>query len=294
MNAWNSDAAHETFKTQKTGFFSKSENGTISLNAASIAMTIRNLVQEGTDPFTSETRRKAREIVAANPSLNTPEMPFPRPAFGYCVKWVSEVGNQEFLDGLLAHADKYLGPTWSRGGLYYPTQTQKEDSEGNWTEVDPFTGNSAIAYARLNVFDGQRKMWEGAWASQQVLNAPVIDDIDFSEVDFLRCKWDETRTAMIITLRSWNGSNKRYSSLSLAILSICNLKPKPTAQPFRITFTIRNLPVCRYGVYINKKLSTVEVIADFGTTVSLFVEVTGDETDVIVKKIQDAQDGGVA
>jgi hypothetical protein len=105
MNAWSPDVAHETFKTQKTGFFSKSKNGTISPNAAPVAMTIRKLVQEGADPFTSETRQKAREIIASS-SISTSEIPFPLPVFGYCVKRVSEVGSQEFLDGLLAHADK--------------------------------------------------------------------------------------------------------------------------------------------------------------------------------------------
>jgi hypothetical protein len=103
-------------------------------------------------------------------------------------------------------------------------------------------------------------MWEGAWSLQQVLDALVIDDIDFSAVDFLRCKWDEPRTAMILTLRSWDGTNKMCVLLQLAILSICKWEPNLTSPSFRINFTIRNLPVGQYGVYTGNKLSTVEVV----------------------------------
>jgi hypothetical protein len=43
-------------------------------------------------------------------------------------------------------------------------------------------------------------------------------------------------------------------------------------------------------VYIptGNKLSTVEVVTDFGTIVPLFIEVAGDEIDVIVKNVQGA------
>jgi hypothetical protein len=38
------------------------------------------------------------------------------------------------------------GP-WT-GGLHYADNTTKCDKDGNWVEVDPFTGNGAIGYAR--------------------------------------------------------------------------------------------------------------------------------------------------
>jgi hypothetical protein len=78
----------------------------------------------------------------------------PPPNYRPChivIKWVSEVGDEPTLSGLLNHADRYMQPTWTNGGLHYADNTTKCDKDGNWVEVDPFTGNGAIGYARLNV-----------------------------------------------------------------------------------------------------------------------------------------------
>jgi hypothetical protein len=130
--------------------------------------------------------------------------------YGYVLKGVSEVGDQATLDGLLAHADQFTQPVWDRGGLYYALSAHKENSEGNWTEMERFTGNGAIGYARLNVFDGQRKMWTDPWTPKHVSEAPFVDGFDFSSgIDFLRCRWDDLRGAFIMTMRTWDGSSKR-------------------------------------------------------------------------------------
>ena len=75
--------------------------------------------------------------------------------------------------------------------------------------MDPFTGNSAVGYARLNVFDGQRKMWADPWTSEHISAAPHIEGVDLaSGVDFLRGCWVESVRAMVITMRSWDGKVK--------------------------------------------------------------------------------------
>jgi hypothetical protein len=60
----------------------------------------------------------------------------------------------------LAYADENLDPVWEKGGLYYPRNDKLENGEPKWTHMDPFSGNAAIGYSRLNVRDGQKKMWD--------------------------------------------------------------------------------------------------------------------------------------
>ncbi|MDY0749015.1 hypothetical protein SNE35_31240 [Paucibacter sp. R3-3] len=74
--------------------------------------------------------------------------------FGWVAAWAAEMGDEETLQGLLGHADRFMRPTWSRGGLYYPRNDQAEDGFGNRTLVEPHTGNVLLGYARLNVRDG--------------------------------------------------------------------------------------------------------------------------------------------
>jgi hypothetical protein len=74
-----------------------------------------------------------------------------------------------------------------RGSLFYPRNDRETDKDGHPTAVELFTGNSAIGYARLNVFDGQRKMWLEPWTAKQLSSAPYVDGVDLaSGVDFLR------------------------------------------------------------------------------------------------------------
>lgn len=136
--------------------------------------------------------------------------PYNSPTFGYVVQWVSEVGNKAALEGLLTHADKYMNPTWRNGGLFYPRNDQETDKDGHLTTVDPFTGNCAIGYARLNILDGRRKMWLEPRTPEQVASAPFVDCVDLSSgVDFLRGAWDEVQKALIVTMRSWDSEKKK-------------------------------------------------------------------------------------
>lgn len=95
---------------------------------------------------------------------------------------------------------------FKNGGLFYPRNDQATDSEGCWTHMDPFSENAAIGYARLNVEDGQKKMWERPWTKEYLQTQPWVDGLHFNQgVDCLRGVWDEQVQAMIITVREWAG-----------------------------------------------------------------------------------------
>jgi hypothetical protein len=103
---------------------------------------------------------------------------------GWVAAWASEMGDEGTRDGVLAYADKYLSPTHSDGGLYYPRNDTLYDDSGHYVEVDPMAGNVLFAYARLNVADGLWRLynqpWDAAHFSEPAITA-VGDDIDISE-----------------------------------------------------------------------------------------------------------------
>ncbi|KAL5347915.1 hypothetical protein ACLOAV_007326 [Pseudogymnoascus australis] len=218
MNSWNSAEVRSTFHSQVLGFFNRGSSGSVSLNQPPVAHTIRRLVAEqGADPDAPETLRKAREIVASSGPGRKP--PFAQPALGYVVQWLSELGEEELLSGILKHADTYLHPSWENGGLYYPRCDQPADGSGNSTLMDPYTGNGAIGYARLNVENGQKTMWERPWTGDFVRRKPFVDTTAFEDggVDFLRAGWNEASNAFIVTAKTWHGKD------SSAELSFGNL-----------------------------------------------------------------------
>lgn len=70
--------------------------------------------------------------------------------------------------------------------------------------MDPFSGNAAVVYARLNVDDGQKKMWGQPWTKEYLQTQPWVDGLEFNQgLDCLRGVWDEQAKAMIITVREW-------------------------------------------------------------------------------------------
>lgn len=211
MNSWNSAEVHASYPSQSLGFFTQVSEDRVNLNDPAVGFAIRGLVEkENADPQALSTVEKARAIVAAIPASEKPQAPYPTPEFGFMAQWVSEVGDPKTLSGLLKHADTFMNPTWKRGGLYYSRNYDMCDKDGNWTLVDPYTGNGAIGYARLNVYDGQKKMWEKPWTAEDFASRPFVDGVDLSgSVDFLRGAWDPESGAMVVTLRTWDGSSAR-------------------------------------------------------------------------------------
>ena len=95
-----------------------------------------------------------------------PAMPYRSPALGYAALWLSEVGDRERLTALLDHADRFMQPTTEHGGLFYPRVDRSTDAAGRMTYMDPLTGNALLAYARINVVDGMRAMYERPWTAR--------------------------------------------------------------------------------------------------------------------------------
>jgi hypothetical protein len=208
MNSWNSQSIHSLFPEQSVGFFTKAPGGRVNVNDEGVAKLIRELAKsEGADPQAWSTKEKAQKL--AKKIDDAPQAPFSQPVYGYVAQWVSEVADPAMNDGLLRHADTFLNPSWEKGGLYYPHNDTRSDEQGNWKFVDPYTGNGAIAYARLNVPDGQKKMWEKPWSKEHFSGFPFVDGISLaSDVDFFRGNWDSGKGAFVVTLRTWDGATK--------------------------------------------------------------------------------------
>jgi hypothetical protein len=214
MNAWNPTFARNTWR-QSLGFLSRVEEDRVNLNTAEVAHSIRQLVHDkGTDPDSPETIRKAVEMAK---SIKFLDLGYADPNFGYVLQWASEVGDQRTLDGLLTHADKFMSPKFERGGLFYPSALcPQTDDEGNYVQVDTYTGNAAIGYARLNVSDGQRIMFEKPWTKDFLKSRPYIENIVLGDdVDCVRATWDDTLQALVLTMRSRDGHTKRLVPMCL-------------------------------------------------------------------------------
>ncbi|KAE8372852.1 hypothetical protein BDV26DRAFT_82392 [Aspergillus bertholletiae] len=224
MNAWNSEFVRSSYAKQAAGFITHSAGG-IQLQHPGIGATIREaMATENADPNSPETIQRAREKYLRAPPSGLRHM---LPHFGYVVTWLSELGKRAELDALLCYADSRFAPTWERGGLYYPRRDQIFDESGEWAFVDPFTGNAAIGYARLNVEDGQKKMWEKPWTREDLRSRPWVDGLDYSlGVDCLRGWWDGDEQAMVVALRAWEEKTD-----------------------IDVKFYVRNLPAGGWAVY---------------------------------------------
>lgn len=261
MNGWNSDKVHALYPSQAVGALTKREDGRVNVERPTVAAIIRAKAKDGADPDATATRVHA--LQEANSSPQRPQLPYGKPLFGCIAAWLSEVAPSN-LNGLLKHADAYLNPSWSKGGLYYPRNDTREDLDGNWLFVDPVTGNGAIGYSRLNVPDGQKKMWENAWTSEHVRGSVAIEDVGFaSDVDFLRCQWvTESElgfTGLLLTMRTWNGETKV-------------IRPK-----------VVGLPAGTYDVYIEGSFARSHT-QNTTEKLSLELVVTGEESSICILK----------
>lgn len=263
MNGWNSEQVHALYPARALGTLTKRSDGRVNVERPDVARILRGMAEAGTgDPDDPNTRKEA--LKEADSKLGPQRMPYTKPIFGLATGWVSEVGPKDTLRGILQHADTHLNPSWSNGGLYYPRHDEKYDSDGNWKFVDPVTGNSCIGYARLNVPDGQKIMWETAWTPEQVQRSPAVEGVGFgSGVDFLRCKWathpNDGFEGLVLTMQTWHGQQSK-------------IHPKITA-----------LPVGQYEVFVDGKL-TRRYDQNGTQGLELDLEVDGKELDVGILK----------
>ena len=77
---------------------------------------------------------------------------------------------------------------------------------GKYVHMEPYSGNAAIGYARLNVQGGQRRMYEDPWTREEVRSRPCVEGVELEgEVDFVRGVWVEEVGALVVTVRRWEG-----------------------------------------------------------------------------------------
>ncbi|KAF6788484.1 hypothetical protein CSOJ01_14997 [Colletotrichum sojae] len=261
MNSWNPEFAQKTSENLSTGFLAKPSAGNhVIVPHPKVSFKIRELAaSEGVDPMDPETFSRAAEAVAEDIAKEH-RWPWTKPHFAYALLWRSELGDRGALDGMLAYADDALGPRWEDGGLFYPAR-EGEQFDYEAPGVDVLTGNAAVAYARLNIPDGQRNMYENPWGEEHFATAPFMEGVEMSSgVDFLRGSWDGEVGALAVTVRSWDGTKK-------------------CIQP-----SFRGLPDGRYGVYENGVLRRRAEVRGRDSSIVLDLEVSGEELDVVILK----------
>ena len=246
------------YETQARGFIT-AMNGAVRLHDSATANTYRQLIEdEQANLHDAEVLERARSIARKLPPSS---FPYKRPTFGYVVQWLSELGKATELQGLLDFADAKLRPTWENGGLFYQRNDERLDNAGEWAHMDPLSGNAAIGYSRLNVPDGQKKMWERPWTRDHLAQLPWIDGVDLSQgIDFLRGVWDPGEKVLIVTLKTWNG------------------------REVTVELVARNLNGGLWAAYVDKNLiSSADV--DNGGSLPLSVLVGEEEVDIVFKKL---------
>ena len=263
MNAWNSDFVKQSYDTAALGHITATEGLGVRVNPAVVGNAFRQLVQnEGASPTADATLNRAKEL--AREQAKTAPKPtsliqkLTQPGYGYVALWLSELGKTVELDGVLKYADEHLQPTWENGGLFYPRNDVPANENLDWTHMDPFTGNAAIGHARLNVPDGQKKMYEAPWTRQSQASKPWVSGVELgSGVDFLRGAWDADGKCLVLTMKTWDGQKR-------------SVKP-----------VIENLSDGTWTVYVNGE-ATLTRSTQQGNSIELELEVDGEELDLLV------------
>ncbi|MBN9107158.1 MAG: hypothetical protein J0I34_00105 [Pseudonocardia sp.] len=147
MNTWNRDFVRDNYERQVADFLEPGPDGTLSVPSAT-----------------------ARYVMGHEIVSDTCD-------FGWVAAWASEMGDRRTLDGLMAHADRFMNPTWRDGGLHYPRNDDHSDADGNRTEIEPMSGNVLLGYARLNVEDGLRAIYQDSWPAGHH-DAPRLSAVD--------------------------------------------------------------------------------------------------------------------
>lgn len=253
---WNHDMVQSLYPSIGDGFLHRMDHS-INVNPPAVANEIRRIARlENADPNSDSVLSRARE---ATRDAKAAWIPYLSPVFGYVALWLSEIAEPEELNKLLKHADTYLTPSWSNGGLYYKRCDKGWDDNGNYTYVDPHTGNAAIAYSRLNIKNGQKKMWDHPWTRDEVESRPWIDGISFGQdIDCLRGEWNEENKAMIATFRTWNGS-------------------RVSCRP-----VIKKLPFGSYGIYVDSHLRSVAHVGNGNDEISIDLQIGAEDVDIAV------------
>ncbi|KAL2874335.1 hypothetical protein SGCOL_010506 [Colletotrichum sp. CLE4] len=260
MNSWNGTLVRSHYDDQALGYVTNT-GGEIRLNPPAVGNEFRKLVKEDdAAPDSQETFQRAVRNAKEAEAGKKGGFPYTKPMFGYTVQWLSELGKEAELTALFDYADRKLGPKWERGGLYYPRNDEPFDEEMRWTHMDPFSGNAAIGYARLNVEDGQKIIWERPWTAEDVSARPFVDGVTLADgVDFLRGVWSEEEKMLVLTVRSWDGSTK-------------TIKP-----------ALRTLGPGMWNVFVDGQLRLSRTLSP-GEDIALEVQVRHRDLDIVAVK----------
>lgn len=156
MNTWNRDFVHEHYPRQVGDYLVPGPDGTLSVPSS-----------------------PTMEVMGQRVVSDTCDT-------GWVAAWASEMGDRATLDGLLAHADRFMAPTWRDGALHYPRNDVPTDADGNRTEIEPMTGNVLLGYARLNVPDGLWGLYQRPWPvghHEQPALVEVERDVEVSRAE---------------------------------------------------------------------------------------------------------------
>jgi hypothetical protein len=158
MNSWNRDFVRDNYPRQIGDFLNPGPDGTISVRPSPpMAAMGQDVVVDMCDT-------------------------------GWVAAWVSEMGDQTTLDGILAHTDRFMNPTWRDSGLYYPRNDTPVDAEGHRTEIEPMTGNVLLGYARLNVPDGIWGLYNQPWGPDHHTEPALVEverDVEVSRAEVI-------------------------------------------------------------------------------------------------------------
>ncbi|KAJ4367052.1 hypothetical protein N0V83_007582 [Neocucurbitaria cava] len=276
MNTWNHELVRSLYSRQSCGFITNID-GQVRLQPMLVANAYRRNAASSASPKTTASGTSSdaailseaiKDVKAQLADPNNPKAPWPysTPTWGYVIKWLSELGKEEELDGLLQYADTRLNPVWKNGGLYYPRSDTRFDENLNWLHMDPFTGNAAIGYSRLNVKDGQRTMWEKPWTKETLSVQPWVDGLDLGIVAVSRGVWDDCKHALIVTVRGWDFET--------------------AADEVNVAPVARNLPVGRYAIYVDGNLcEEADVPAGGSVAAPLTLIKRGEEGDFVFLRV---------
>ena len=132
------------------------------------------------------------------------------------------MGDTETLDGLLAHADRFMNPTWQDGALYYPRNDQSFDQDGHLTGIAPMTGNTLIGYARLNVPDGMWGLYNEPWDRSHFSEPLIVERGD--AIDITKAVFDRSSRTLDFATQLRGGAARRRSSRSTTSTAISSCR----------------------------------------------------------------------
>lgn len=188
MHAWNASYVEENYPRQVAAWVKPGPDGTL-------------YVDEAASNWTRQGLTSARD-------------------FGWAAACASELGDSATQDGLLAYADRYLHRSWIDGGLFYRRHDDAFDERGAFSAMDPHTGNALIAYARLNVPSGLKKLYERPWHEAHFREPALAEMSD--NVDILRAIFDLRLNVLTLTLRR---RLERSGTVSLGLANMWDRGP---------------------------------------------------------------------